>query len=412
MPPALNPTGPPKPRPIQRKISAAAKDAAASTSSPKTQLQPSQSMGPPPDPVPPPPRGILAPESAALADCLKSAVVKTAQVYRFHADTKRLGIHRYAPYPPRTLVSSLGRDIEKYDRLCDAIQSNLNRAITVLKRDLLREQNRIKAAEAEAAEKAAAAAAPPAPSTPTFSPTLDPDSGTLSPSAARVPTPRRQSTISLSSLSRPPFPHKLDLSSVGFTLNSDDPILQSGLPSPVTLAPKSSISKVPPDFTFGPDPDQIDLTLDGSLSEGVDPNMPPDGHIADSALGSSADKPIELDLEDFFADTGAGQFNMGDGVAIKTEESIDLDIFNLPHNPEDDAMKNISASTKPPPPLPSADNFTDQAQAFSGMLENPGHQAGPLGQPPPPPEQFDFTLDIFGDGDVQFFGGSNPSGTT
>jgi hypothetical protein len=35
------------------------------------------------------------------------------------------GIHKYAPYPPRTLTASLGRELEKYDQVCDAIELQL-----------------------------------------------------------------------------------------------------------------------------------------------------------------------------------------------------------------------------------------------------------------------------------------------
>ena len=35
------------------------------------------------------------------------------------------GIHQYAPGPPRSLTASLGREIEKFDQLCDALESRL-----------------------------------------------------------------------------------------------------------------------------------------------------------------------------------------------------------------------------------------------------------------------------------------------
>lgn len=144
---------------------------------------------------------------------------------------------------------------------------------------------------------------------------------------------RRQSTISLSSLQRPPFPHKLDLSAATLRLDPNDPLLQPGLSSPVTLAPKSSISKVPPDFTFGPSQDvDIDLTMgDNAVSTA--------GSVDDSTLGSSADKPIELDFElemDLFGgphatgDMTATGSNVALGGAdiIPKQEQIDLDLFS------------------------------------------------------------------------------------
>jgi hypothetical protein len=35
------------------------------------------------------------------------------------------GVSRYVPHPPRSLVQSLGEEIEKYDQLCDAIEAQL-----------------------------------------------------------------------------------------------------------------------------------------------------------------------------------------------------------------------------------------------------------------------------------------------
>ena len=37
------------------------------------------------------------------------------------------GIQQYAPRPPRSLTAALGREVEKYDQLCDAIESQLAR---------------------------------------------------------------------------------------------------------------------------------------------------------------------------------------------------------------------------------------------------------------------------------------------
>lgn len=112
---------------------------------------------------------------------------------------------------------------------------------------------------------------------------------------------RRQSTISLSSLSRPQVPHKLDLSSDALRINPAELAqgLGGGLPSPVTLAPKSgrltATSEFPPDFmaalAASAQPVEIDLSM-----------LPEEGsttaHVGlDPSLGSSADRPIELDLE-------------------------------------------------------------------------------------------------------------------
>jgi hypothetical protein len=104
---------------------------------------------------------ILEPEIIALQHCLKAClkkvflsslnlkalqdtVIKTGQVYSFYADTGRLcvdsltlhfvafftpfffrGIEKHAPKPPQSLTVALGRDIERYDQLCDAIEAHL-----------------------------------------------------------------------------------------------------------------------------------------------------------------------------------------------------------------------------------------------------------------------------------------------
>ena len=74
---------------------------------------------------------------------LQDTVIKTGQVYSFYADTGRLcvnsltshvvefftpflrGIEKHAPRPPQSLTVALGRDIERYDQLCDAIEAHL-----------------------------------------------------------------------------------------------------------------------------------------------------------------------------------------------------------------------------------------------------------------------------------------------
>ncbi|KAI0809282.1 hypothetical protein BC629DRAFT_1590343 [Irpex lacteus] len=343
----------PKPRPIQRKLSSAA-NIGTPPNLPKTQN--AQSMPPPPVPaaaaVPP---GILMPEAVALNNCLKTATIKTGQILRFYNDTQKLRIHRHAPYPPRAVTASLGRELEKYDQLCDAMQTQLDRAIKVLQRDLEREKNRIKAEEeAKAAEaaKAAAAAAPPP-----FSPATE-SSEPLSAVSSKAPsslTGRRQSTISLSSLQRPAFPHKLDLSATALRLNPEDMSMPSGLASPVMLAPKTSIPQLAPDFPFGPPGDvTIDLTMDDDVSVGMPPPSVPNG--MDASLGTTADKPIELldiDMELFGGADGSENIPSSGGasnpaasgsngpVPVK-EEAMDFSLFgDIPNAPptSEDAAK-------------------------------------------------------------------------
>ncbi|KAI0325631.1 hypothetical protein GY45DRAFT_1311837 [Cubamyces sp. BRFM 1775] len=349
----------PKPRPVRKTSTTSAKDASA-TPTGKDAPTPSSSMPPPPDPVPP--LGILEGEITALSTCLQNAVVKTAQVYGFYADVKRLGIQKYAPHPPRSLTSALGREVQKYDQLCDAMESHLLRAIAILQRDLNREEQRLKAEE----EAAAAAPKLPSPTTSTVGPSTPPGSPsqtqteTLPDGSQRpkplVPTPaRRQSTISLSSLQRPAIPHKLDLSASGLRIHPEE-MIPSGLSSPVTLAPRSARTSIAPDLLAALGeaanrPVDIDLTVDGDIDMGGPSGS--GGHLTsslDPSAGSSADKPIELDLDidmemEFFghdAGGGAGNANhnmfgaqpmstsetgQNQPVKPKEEEQMDIDIL-------------------------------------------------------------------------------------
>jgi hypothetical protein len=112
---------------------------------------------------------------------------------------------------------------------------------------------------------------------------------------------RRQSTISISSLHRPgPLPLKLDLSSNALRFTAEEfSMMTTGPPSPVTLAPKSArlsaTTDFPPDmmtaFEASSRPVDIDLSV-GEPESSSNVNM-----TLDPAIGSSADKPIELDME-------------------------------------------------------------------------------------------------------------------
>ncbi|KAF8139836.1 hypothetical protein EV363DRAFT_1205844, partial [Boletus edulis] len=259
-------------------------------------------------PPPPAPAGkavMLEREANALSSCFKAsarfyrnAVVKTGQIYAFHADTRRLGVHKYAPYPPRTLTASLGRELEKYGQLCDAIELQLLRAMSILKRDLTREERR--AREAEQAAIAAQAPKFPVPSI---------EAGEVLPSSTPVqgspqgPTQhismRRPSAISLSSLNRSAL--KLDLSSSSMRISAEEVALfPKGLvPSPVSLAPKSARPLATADIDLmaafasaaaaNSDSQRVDIDLTDS--------PPAMMAVMDSSLGSTADKPIELDLD-------------------------------------------------------------------------------------------------------------------
>ncbi|KAI0666235.1 hypothetical protein C8Q78DRAFT_1083176 [Trametes maxima] len=403
---------PPKPRPIRKSSSAASKDA-GSTPSAST---PSTSMPPPPVPVQP--QGILEGEITALSSCLQNAVVKTGQIYGFYTDVKRLGIQKYAPHPPRSLTASLGREVEKYDQLCDAMESHLLRAIAVLQRDLTREEQRLKAEE-DAAAAAPKPSSPPANamsiSTPPGSPSQTqpetlPD-GTQRPKPT-VPTPaRRQSTISLSSLSRPAFPHKLDLSASALGIHPED-LIPSGLSSPVTLAPRSARTSLPPDMVMAAlgdaanRPVDIDLTVDTDIdmagpsgSGGHSDNM---GRSMDPSLGSSADKPIELDLDidmEFFGDgteasgsANHGMFGAAAGqaqqqVKPKVEDNMDMDLLKAlqsvgPSGSNEDIFASLGGSTSSgggAPTVTTSIEGTSDPQKSAAAAPSPGALLASLG---------------------------------
>ncbi|EMD41538.1 hypothetical protein CERSUDRAFT_110091 [Gelatoporia subvermispora B] len=442
---------PPVRPPPARKVSNASKDAAAT---PKPKSAPNASMPPPPDPVLP--MAILEPEMNALSSCLRNAVVKTGQIYGYYADSKRLGIQKYAPYPPRSLTSALGREVEKYDQLCDAMESHLLRAIAVLQRDVAHQEKRIQAEKEAAAAAAAVKMSSPsnaAASEPPLSPsrsTLPLESSVDVASAAQgsklpgILSARRQSTISLSSLQRPAFPHKLDLSNV--RLNPEE-VLQSGLSSPVTLAPKSALrTSVHSDLMMAAlgeaasRPVDIDLTVSDADMDLHRSNSNPS---LETSLGSSADKPIELDLDmdDIFVDAeqranansqdpGKTMFpsmpphdtntnaplNMPD-IKPKLEEHLTLDMFKELDHANGTEHSDIFASIDPldpqggtsQPPASDAQKVPTGAPSPGSILASFAGPSNPSETQPSQQDQasFDFnSIDLSGfqHVDTGFFG--------
>ncbi|KAJ6573983.1 hypothetical protein DFH09DRAFT_1456578 [Mycena vulgaris] len=369
-------------------------------------------MPPPPAPAAP---GILVPEVTALATCLKNAVVKTGQLYGFYADTRKLGIQNYAPSPPSSLTAALGREVEKYDQLCDSIESQLAstdspplRAISVLQRDLAREERRIKEAEAEAEAKAKTIAG-------------RTRSASRSPTSTRIPLPvidftaangdgsrpstadpalspplssssipgRRPSAISISSLHRPTLPPKLDLSANSLRISAEEASLFSqGLSSPVTLAPRSA-------RPYGPNelpPDLMAALASASSSEAsrpVDidltgPDTNPD--VKMSAVGNSADQPIELDLEameidmamsDLFGDADSGSNNDGSAVEGLFTPVLPDPNMSLTHSLGDSRNTQDEESF-----LSALDGRSDDIFASLGANAHDNTQSAPSGSAP------------------------------
>ncbi len=333
------------------------------------------------------------------------------------------------------------------------------RAITVLQRDLAREEQRLKAAEEAAAAAAAAKASSPSaasvatpPGSPTPSTQTDvPMDGSLRPRLTPISiTPaRRQSTISLSSLSRPAFPHKLDLSASALRIHPDE-MIPSGLSSPVTLAPRSARASLPPDLVMAAlgdaanRPVDIDLTLDGDMDM---TGSSSDGQVRemgslDPGLGSSADKPIELDLDmdmdvGYFGHStqgpGGADANMfgpdaGSQLVKPKEEQIDMDILSALQSVQasgdgEDIFASLGgasagASGDAPPTAPSVSDMQkgpaiapSPGTILAGLTvgtSQPGDAAGAVAQADPGHgPSFDFDISTLGD---NFFSEPTTSG--
>ncbi|THU90758.1 hypothetical protein K435DRAFT_727949 [Dendrothele bispora CBS 962.96] len=253
-------------------------------------------MPPPPVPATASQTSILEPEMCALAGCLRA--IKTAQILNFYADARRLAIQKHASAPPHRLQAALGHEIEKYDQLCDSIEAHLLRAIAVLQRDADKEElQRKKEAEAAAAAEAAKQAAGIGASSSEVSNQVEQANASDTSSQATVPLGRRPSTISIQSLHRPAHPLKIDLSPTSLRLSGEgSSLLSDGLPSPVTLAPKSARPLENFDYmaafaSSSSDSNTIDLTLpDHTRPDAMNMDLNP-------SLGNSADKPIELDMD-------------------------------------------------------------------------------------------------------------------
>ncbi|KAF8525223.1 hypothetical protein BU17DRAFT_42183 [Hysterangium stoloniferum] len=367
---------PPKPRMVRKASVAAqppdrdvqepwASQAAKNKSLPK--ISTTAKMLPPPPPPPPQPTTILGGEMQALEGSLKEAARHTGRVFRFYSDTKKERIKSHAPYPPRSITRSLGRSLERYDQICDTIETQLQLAISVLERDLEAEQARLKAEALASNTRSKRPSPPPSATLPDGSPppgldqiplTESPTSTVASshfplPSGASATSivPRRPSAI-LSSLHRPGFPLKLDLSAAALA-NVNVDLGLTALPSPVTLAPKTARA-LPNDASlpdiFAIDPSQS-LPQDGSAQSDSGSLAGPVTEIIDLTesetgpapqLGDSADKPIELDLEgsydDLFGDVQASQGEAipGNNTGSNPDATqLDVDMEGL-FTPQDD----------------------------------------------------------------------------
>ncbi|TFK30680.1 hypothetical protein FA15DRAFT_751691 [Coprinopsis marcescibilis] len=266
-------------------------------------------MPPPPLPTQAPagplntgPKVILEPEIDGLLKCVKNVAAQTGLVYKFYYSTQAK--HKQRIQPPRSVTAAISREIESYDQICDSLEAKVLRALAVFQRDLAREEKRIederRALLSKQDQDQMSVDIPPEDSgTPPLKSEESASSLQGSSPVSGTHLGRRPSAVSISSLHRPAFPHKLDLSSVSFRMSAgeDSAIFQSGLASPVTLAPKSARALGPseiPDFMFDTTntdstshPADIDLTLPDVMHDGS----------RNSVAGGSADAPIELDLD-------------------------------------------------------------------------------------------------------------------
>lgn len=205
---------------------------------------------------------------------------------------------------------------------------------------------------------------------------------------------RRPSAISISSLHRPQFPLKLDLSATSLRITEEEAAMYSkGLASPVTLAPKSARPVGPNEF-----PPDLMAAFAASSSVGateIDLNLPHDIHLPHNksdlevlgvGLGDSSDKPIELDLDamdiemanmanTFVTSAEPGQSNdphdglfspmLGDGEDeesknVKKEEGDTLNNFNIDATATDELFGDFS---------PSGDMGVDLSASETSILQ-------------------------------------------
>lgn len=190
-------------------------------------------------------------------------------------------------------------------------------AIAVLQRDLIREEQRIKLAEGASAASRTGKTSSSSPNStriqsPSTTDVIVKDETQLSQNVV-LPTPthsppgpssmgpgRRPSAISISSLHRPAFPLKLDLSSAALRISAEEAsMFTNGLASPVTLAPKSARAvgpnEYPPDLmAFVSSNPALERSVDIDLTA-PDTNNSNDVKLLN--VGNTVEKPIELDLD-------------------------------------------------------------------------------------------------------------------
>lgn len=278
----------------------------------------------------------------------------------------------------------------------------------VLRRELAREQDRLKK-EAEEKERRAPIKVlnQPLDEASSSSRPVSPDSvrrllerrqsTLLSTMPITRPSGRRQSNVSHSALHRSSFPLKLDLSASALGFNAND-LTQSALASPVTLAPKTGLrsaaadmmpdimSAFPPMTGVPGSHNQFDLEL-GPLTQ-----SDAKAKAGLQALGNSADNAIDLDLNlddvpvdvdslDIFGDDPPTN-DVGDIFSGTTGESSTSNTTNANNNVGDflESLKsddpNISSNKLATPQFTDATGQAESpASMFSGLVAAASHDS-------------------------------------
>jgi hypothetical protein len=193
-----------------------------------------------------------------------------------------------------------------------------------LKRDLRREEQRKEEEERRNAAKLADIE-------PMIEDTTQPPDAesTLPKISAAALLARRPSTVSISSLQRPQFPLKLDLSSSSLRITEEEAAMfRKDLGSPVTLAPKSARPVGPNEFpsdlmmAFSNTPIQSDLAHGPPIIDLTMSDSPQEPTSLPLQLGNTTDKAMELDLNmdmdmtDLFGDPADSETNAVDRLFI------------------------------------------------------------------------------------------------
>jgi hypothetical protein len=243
----------------------------------------------------------------------------------------------------------------------------------VLHRDLAREEEKMKIIETPK-ENVSNMSSPVSTRIPLPS-DVGPTPASSPPTKTSSLAPRRQSTISLSSLNRPAPSLRLDLSDLppaSLRMEEASSLFSSGLRSPATLAPKSArpVDHIVEWITPIPSSSSTDKPVD------IDLTLPETGPQLDE-LGNTADRPLDVDLMgDLFGDNLEANGDMSAGlfspVAADTLSKGDddfLQVLGVTDQSDDNMFTSLTTAEIAAPTM-----LADFA-ASSGLLPDLGHAA-------------------------------------